>query len=76
MQLARQRIQLRLAGLDDPTGQVPHVRVGPLARTAMNEEDPTSTDQRTTHDLRHSPIKPWTPDNGVHTGAIRALLGA
>jgi hypothetical protein len=39
----------------------------------MNEEDPTSTDQRTTHDLRHSPIKPWTPDNGVHTGAIRAL---
>ena len=73
MQLPRERAQFRLASLDDPTGQVPHVRVGTLVRAPMHEKDSIFTYQRADDDPVHSSTRAWTSDKPTSAHAALRL---
>jgi hypothetical protein len=62
LQLPGERVQLRLASLDETTRQVPHVWVGTLVRPPMHEKDTIFTNQRAYDDLMHCPTQPQTTD--------------
>jgi hypothetical protein len=64
VQLSLERAQLRLAGLQVATGQVPHVREGAAVWTAMHEQGSTITNQRAADDPMHGRSEPRTSDRG------------
>lgn len=62
VEFPREGVQLRLASLDDSTGQVPQVWARTLDRTPMHEEDATVTNQRANNDIDHSRMRARTSD--------------
>ena len=54
VQLATQRLELRLAVFDAAAGQIPDVGVGSLGRAAADEEDAPAAYQRAEHDVGFS----------------------
>ena len=67
VQLPRERDQLRLARLHEPTGQVPHSGVRALVGSTVHEEDPATEDQCAEDDLVHARIRARASDTSGHT---------